>query len=254
MVFEGQFTTYTYPKATVFSRKKKRLLRIMELIGQVCVGLSLVSLLYIFSPVIAAQGVIAYHNTQKKIDALALGFLKPKENEKIPLSTPIPTPTPTPDPASLPFFIAIPKLNLHTQVMANVDPNNPDIYVPALKKGVGHGLGSAFPGQGKMVYIFGHSTDYAWNVTTYNALFYQLKDLETGDRIILYLGDKSFSYEVAEKVIAEPSEVELVNSQVDNDVLVLQTCYPPGTTWKRLNVIATPEQETGFGTIINYIP
>ncbi|MCD8484243.1 sortase [Candidatus Woesebacteria bacterium] len=31
--------------------------------------------------------------------------------------------------------------------------------------------------------------------------------------------------------------------QTEREQLILQTCYPPGTTWKRLLIIAVPEAE-----------
>ncbi|MBU1033709.1 sortase [Patescibacteria group bacterium] len=144
------------------------------------------------------------------------------------------------DYATLPFFIEIPKLNIYETVHSNVDPNNAKEYKAALEDGVAHALNSAFPGQDKMIYIFGHSTDGAWNVEAYNAVFYQIKDLEIGDQIILHLGDEKFVYVVSAQDIIKSSEIDFVNNVQAENILLLQTCWPPGTSWQRLFVSAVP--------------
>jgi sortase A len=162
-----------------------------------------------------------------------------KKNETQVSSTP--SPVPTPDPATLPFSIEIPKIEVKAKVVSNVDASSETSYGIALKQGVAHALGSAFPGQEGMIYIFGHSTDYEWNVIYFNALFYEIKDMENGDKIILKLGDKEYTYQVKEKHIITPTDLSLINNNWDNDVLILQTCYPPGTTWQRLLILAEPK-------------
>ncbi len=142
--------------------------------------------------------------------------------------------------AELPFFIEIPSLNLYEKVQANVNPNDAQAYQLALKNGVAHALGSAFPGQEKLIYIFGHSTDGVWNVKAFNAVFYQIKELKIGDRIILHLGDEQFVYEVSGQDVVKSSEVDFVNNLKNQNLLLLQTCWPPGTSWQRLFISAVP--------------
>lgn len=157
---------------------------------------------------------------------------------------PQPTPTPTVDLASLPFTIEIPKLHLQEKVIANVDADNAKAYTAALKEGVAQAAGSAFPGQNKMIYIFGHSTDYSWNVARYNAVFYQVKDLVNGDRITLHLGEQTFTYQVTNKDVVKSNDVDYVNNKKDDNILLLQTCWPPGTSWQRIFVTAQPVAAT----------
>lgn len=200
------------------------------------------------NPILFAHSLILV----KKLDRSFQNFsskLKPERKAITVISQPVTTPKPV-DPATLPFSLSIAKIDLDTSVVANVDASDPEIYKAALKAGVAHAKGTAFPGQGKMVYIFGHSTDYSWNVQTYNALFYQVKALETGDEIIVKLGDQIFSYRVKEKAVVAADDMSLIDKNYNNDVLILQTCYPPGTTWKRLLVVASPKK--GFGELIGY--
>lgn len=142
--------------------------------------------------------------------------------------------------ASLPFFIEIPKLHIYEKVYANVNPNSVKEYEVALKDGVAHALGSSFPDQKKMVYIFGHSTNGAWNVEAYNAVFYQIKDLQVDDQIILHLGDQKYIYKVSAQDIVKSDAADFVNNLKDQNILLLQTCWPPGTSWQRLFVTASP--------------
>jgi sortase A len=156
---------------------------------------------------------------------------------------PEPSPKPQPDQEAFSeaeFSLKIEALGLDVRVLPKIDAADPASYGPALKQGVAHAKGSAFPGQGKLVYIFGHSTNYEWFVAELNAVFYQLKDLEPGDTIVVSQGDKRLAYAVREIKIIEADETTYIEEHLDDDWLVLQTCYPPGTTWKRLIVIAQP--------------
>jgi LPXTG-site transpeptidase (sortase) family protein len=87
----------------------------------------------------------------------------------------------------------------------------------------------------------------------YNAVFYLLNKLETGDEVWMdYLG-KRYKYRVEGKEVISasderylkmldgvPTKVEKSDGNTDagKQTLVLQTCWPPGTTWKRLLVKA----------------
>jgi len=146
----------------------------------------------------------------------------------------------TPDYANLPFYIEIPSLEIYEQIHVNINPNKPEEYEAALETGVAHARNSAFPGQGKLIYIFGHSTNGIWNVEAYNAIFYQIKDLAIGEKIILHLGGEQFIYEVSAQDVVASSEVNFVNDLKEENILLLQTCWPPGTSWQRLFVSALP--------------
>lgn len=140
------------------------------------------------------------------------------------------------------FDILIPKIGANSPVFANVDPSNEDNYLPILKKGVAHARGTALPGESGSIYLFAHSTDNFWDVGLYNAVFYLLKNLNTGDDVTLFYQGKRYDYTVSDSKIVDPSDVSFItNSRQTDSQLVLQTCWPPGTTWKRLLVIAKPK-------------
>lgn len=140
------------------------------------------------------------------------------------------------------FSILIPKIGASAKVYPNVDPGNSQEFLEVLKHGVAHAKGSVFPGMDGNVYLFAHSADNWWNVTRYNAVFYLLKDLSEGDEIVVFFDDKRFNYSVSQKVISDPKDISfLTQSQMGKEQLVLQTCWPPGTTWKRLYILAEPK-------------
>ena len=138
------------------------------------------------------------------------------------------------------YSLVIPKIEAYSNVVANVDTASEAAYEAALKRGVAHAAGTHFPGQGQMVYMFSHSTDASYNIARYNAVFYLLRKLEPGDQIITYFADKKYEYKVTEKVVVPADDTSWYTDPREGEHLVLQTCDPPGTTWKRLLVIAEP--------------
>jgi sortase A len=141
------------------------------------------------------------------------------------------------------FSIVIPKLGASAKVFPNVDPNNPDEFKPILLQGVAHAKGSVFPGMIGNTYLFAHSADNWWDVGRYNAIFYLLKNLSKGDEIVIFFEDQRYEYVVSDSYIAEASDVSLLMGEKTNgqQQLVLQTCWPPGTTLQRQFIIAVPK-------------
>ncbi len=140
------------------------------------------------------------------------------------------------DPIPLNFSITIPKIGITSDVIPNVDPSSPDDYNEKLMRGVAHAKGSYLPGQQGTIFLFSHSTDSPVNILQYNAKFYAAKDLDFGDEIIIDYHGKSYKYIVENKLITEANDIETIrNSGAD---LILQTCWPPGTDWNRLLILA----------------
>lgn len=136
------------------------------------------------------------------------------------------------------FSVVIPKIGAAADVVPNVDAGDKTSYEKALKDGVAHAKGTYFPGQGRNIYLFSHSTNFDFNVSRYNAIFYMLRKLEPGDSVIMYFSDKRHEYVVQEKLVVPASDTHFLTETKDSEVLYLQTCDPPGTTWKRLIVKA----------------
>lgn len=206
-----------------------------HVVSRALIATSLVMMLLTVGPMVALEA----NSWKQKI----IYSLTPKATEQE--SAPVPTVTPTPNPEpDKQFQILIPKLGVNSRIIANVNPAVEKEYTQALQQGVAHAAGTGLPGEenthNRTIFVFGHSTNGSWNVARYNALFYSLKDLIIGDSITVWFWGKEFDYTVKERKIVEPNDVSFLQPQTDKERLILQTCWPPGTTWKRLIVIAEP--------------
>lgn len=218
------------------SQKKSRLKRKL---GFLFLNLSLTGLLLFLSPILFLE--IRYRSNQlafqKKLasqNETLSGFGKLIWlNEKGILS-----------PDNWNFSLIIPEIGINIKVEDSVDLANEKNYQNILKTGVAHAKGTALPDESGTIYIFGHSTDYPWNISQFSAYFYPLRYLEKGEEIIIIYQGENYLYKVTEKKVADANELDYLVSTVNEERLVLQTCWPPGTTWKRLIVIARPISET----------
>jgi sortase A len=111
-----------------------------------------------------------------------------------------------------PIRIAIPKLEIDAPVIAGTDWE-------ALKRGAGHYLGSAFPGERGNMVITAHND-------IFGELFRYLDELEPGDEFTVYDAlERKYEYVVRTKRIVEPNEVSVLNSSPE-PLATLITCYP----------------------------
>jgi LPXTG-site transpeptidase (sortase) family protein len=141
-------------------------------------------------------------------------------------------------PVSTDYGIVIEKINANAKVIADVDPANERQYTDALRVGVAEAKGSTKPGQNGNLFIFSHSADAPWNIVRYNAVFYLLRELTPGDRILVFYQGRRYDYNVFDKTIVDPTDVSFLINRYDKPVLTLQTCDPPGTLLKRLIIRA----------------
>jgi sortase A len=136
------------------------------------------------------------------------------------------------------FSIVIPKIAAVSAIIANVDSQNKNAYLSALHRGVAHAKGTSYPGEEGNVYLFAHSTDTFYNVGRYNAVFYLIGKLEINDEIEIFYKGELIKYKVSEKKVVNADQIKYLGKIDDENTLTLQTCYPPGTDWKRLIVVA----------------
>lgn len=136
------------------------------------------------------------------------------------------------------FSLVVPSIEAAANVVANVPAGDESAYMEALSKGVAHAQGTYFPGQGKTIYLFAHSTDSPLNLSRFNAVFYSLRHVVMGDDVYMFFADKKYHYVVDSTEIVAADDVSWLTKDFGKEKLVLQTCYPPGTTWKRLIVTA----------------
>jgi sortase A len=162
--------------------------------------------------------------------------------------SPILTATPTPQP---PTRIVAPAIGLDAPVVAmgwkTVEYKGQKVVewdVP--KDAAGWHVNSAFAGQPGNTVLSGHH-----NIE--GKVFRYVVDLEIGDEVILYAGDRAFAYTVTEKYILReagmPWAVRQKNAQwiapTADERLTLVTCWPyewPGNT-HRVIVVAKPRSD-----------
>ncbi|MBN1619004.1 sortase [Candidatus Dojkabacteria bacterium] len=140
------------------------------------------------------------------------------------------------------FSIEIPKIELEHDIKENVNPAQSEIYMPILDQYIAHGLGTALPDEyNGNTYLFAHSKNsYGWT-TPDGGWFTRLDELVLGDTIYIRYNGTLYKYVVEDILIVTPEEtyVYRANSWFDDtSSLTLQTCYPRGTTDKRLIIIA----------------
>ena len=136
------------------------------------------------------------------------------------------------------FGIVIPKLSANAPVIPDVDWQDSSVYQRALIRGVAHARGTSYPGAPGNIFIFSHSGVDFYEANRYNALFYLLNKLVPGDEIYLFYKGQKFTYRVAQQKTVSPENVEYLKGNPKKQTLTLMTCWPAGTTLKRLIVIA----------------
>ena len=143
------------------------------------------------------------------------------------------------------FSLIIPKIGINAKVISSVNPADPQGYLEALKSGVAHASTSFFPDQNGTVYLFSHSTNYDWFVKDLNAVFYLLKNLNEGDLIVISYKNKLYTYKLTAKKVVSSDQVSYLTGQPGVRSLILETCWPPGSTAERLLIFANLMEEQG---------
>ena len=246
---------YTFSMVT---RKERVKFIIIRTIGNFFILFSIFGMGMTFGPIIYLE--ISYHVTLSR----NIRYVAATENQTVSQPVVVATPTAIPvpsgqktwfgqltggdkvetiSPVSAQFGIVIPKIGANAPIFPNVDAGRTDVYLPILMKGVAHAAGTVFPGNPGNIFLFAHSTDNFWNVGRYNAIFYLVNKLETGDEIDVYFRGIRHVYRVVNKLTVDPSEVHYLTDILPYEQLTLQTCWPPGTTFKRLLVLARPEKD-----------
>jgi LPXTG-site transpeptidase (sortase) family protein len=206
------------------SKKPSRLKikKLLQITGNFLLATSIVGFIFTFGPLLKSELV---WRSKRQVRQVHFGDLLKMETGGA---------LPAPDPY---FSLVIPKIDAREKILPNIDASNQKEYLSVLKKGVAHAKGTGFPGMSRSIFLFAHSTDAPWNIVRYNAVFYLLRELEPGDEVVVFYLGKRFNYQVIEKKIVEPHYTEFFN-QKESELLVLQTCWPPGTTKKALLIFA----------------
>lgn len=145
------------------------------------------------------------------------------------------------------FGIVIPKIGANAKVVPNVDPYDSRVYQVALTRGVAQAKGTVTPDMVGNLFIFSHSSANFYEASVYNSVFYLLDKLESGDEVDLFYKKQKYVYRVTQKKIVLPSDVSYLSGAEVKKTLTLMTCWPVGTTFRRLLVIAEPQRAPSQG-------
>ena len=163
------------------------------------------------------------------------------------------TPTISPAPATSPIperttiktsdsaVLTIGKIGVSAPIVFGVSDKTKDIY-DNLSRGVVHYSPSSRPGEKGASIILGHSSDYPWKKNAFGSVFALLGKLAPGDRLqVQYDNGTVLTFEVKQSLIFAPfsndSRLEKIEGSTDSS-LVLISCWPVGTTYKRIAVEA----------------
>lgn len=133
--------------------------------------------------------------------------------------TPLPVPTRGPEQA---VRIQIPAIDVDAPVVEGDDWET-------LKRGAGHHIGSANPGERGNCVISAHND-------IFGEIFRDLPDLSLGDEILVHTASRAYRYVVTQKRVIEPTEVGVME-RTSSPVLTLISCYPYGVDTHRIVVI-----------------
>jgi LPXTG-site transpeptidase (sortase) family protein len=201
-------------------KKNKLIADIFVIAGIVLVAMSVIIGIKIFFPVIKEEVKYQINKTENRSN----------EKDQVASSKEI-------VPVDSEFGIVVPKIMANAKVIPDVDPLNSAVYQRALTKGVAKAKGTANPGEGGNIFIFAHSSADILEANKYNAIFYLLSKLEKDDEIDIYYKNQKYIYKVTERKTVNADEVKYLDP-TDSEQLTLMTCWPPGTTLKRLVIIA----------------
>lgn len=154
-------------------------------------------------------------------------------------------PKPKPKPVSAPPIASEPKPGILEIPSLGISvPLNWSKSVPAidsdLKNGVAHYPGTAMPGEEGLAYISGHSSGYPWDQSAYKTVFASLGSLADGAEFTITIpnngGQTQYVYVVEERNEYSAND-QLQFAGTGGSQVALSTCWPVGSTQKRLVVV-----------------
>ncbi|MDX9913611.1 MAG: sortase [Candidatus Moranbacteria bacterium] len=210
--------------------KNNEMNKLIFSLGFVLIGLGVAIILGIFYPLIKEElkYSLSFSKSKQAVVTQSESSQIQNNNSEIKVITPV----------DEEFGIVIPKIMANAKVIQSVNPKNPDIYQRALAKGVAHAEGTSLPNESGNIFIFAHSGADLLEANRYNAVFYLLYKLEKGDEIYLFYKGNKYLYKVEEKKTVGATEVSYLTDKTLEKKLTLMTCWPAGTTLKRMIVVA----------------
>ncbi len=144
---------------------------------------------------------------------------------------------PLPDTATL----VIDSIGVSAPIVFNAPTDSDSVY-KNLENGVVHYANTPKPGLPGVAVILGHSSAYPWYKGSYGSVFALLGKLKPGDKFyVRYEDGRLFVYTVKQSIVFNPfspggklDELE----RASGSTIVLVSCWPVGTNYRRIAVQA----------------
>lgn len=194
--------------------------RIIFYIGNIVLILSVVYLTYLYQPLVGSLIKYNFKTKKNKNEVLTEEEIKVESEDS--------------------FSIFIPKISAKSDIIENISPYNKEEYSKVIDQNkIAHSKTSSLPGKGKnkMTFLFAHSTQQDLSMVRKNSIFYLLDELINGDVVYVNYMGEFYKYRVYDKKVVSDKEIEYLKfKDPEREILILQTCWPIGTNWKRLLV------------------
>lgn len=134
-------------------------------------------------------------------------------------------------------YISFPSLDVKSAILQG-DLN--DSQTEAMNRGVSHDPRSTMPGEDGNTVLAGHR----------ELFFKNFLDLNVGDDVVINIGDNVFVYKITDYEVIDPTEVDKVFYDNDDDTLIMYTCFPI-EAWKPFNqrIAVTAERVDSTGEL-----
>ncbi len=145
-----------------------------------------------------------------------------------------------------PGHLFIPRIGVRAPVIWSESALDEDMQQD-LMRGVAHDPRSALPDEAGMVFLTGHSSGSPLVPRAAKTVFTNLEKLAAADQIELSWGNAVYRYRVTTSSVIAATDISQFDfmrplgakdSQQKSPELVLMTCWPLGTSWKRFIVRA----------------
>lgn len=189
---------------------------------------------------IGAALVIVVQTTAPRIEATADLTTVPSSDPVLTAAAPVVAEETVPD--NYLGEVIIPKIAV-TAPMYEPSSFDQEVMTKELERGVIHIPETAAIGMPGNTVIAGHSSFYPWVKSDYKTIFKDLGDLNTGDFITVRVPEannteREYMYRVTEKRVVMADDEWIFEQPGDKNLLTLGTCWPIGTTLRRLMVRA----------------
>ena len=125
------------------------------------------------------------------------------------------------------YTMSFPTLNIKNAIVSTVDDNLGEHLV--------NFQGTAVPPEKGNAVVFGHSTlPSLYKPGDYHTIFANALNLKIGDPILVTINGVTYTYKIFAMSIVEPTDTSVLDQDVNQSILTVITCTPPGTVWERL--------------------